>query len=218
MSKFKPKLHAPFKAFLSTAEAPLWSQERLVQKVPSSSQVKEITNPRVLDQTFCRAPCFRRRNTGVGVNKGTRGLEIWGVYDSIVQGLALLFLGISSSSSFVILGLLIFLDALVFLKPILLVSSLLFRMMRVHTLSKTLRIVPKRREGQYTGDESCYSESRTEKWTSKNHRIIEVGMDLWRSSGPTSLLKQGQLPRTMSMAASPRMEASQPLWTICASV
>ncbi|KAM4784730.1 uncharacterized protein ACIQIH_004007 [Cyanocitta cristata] len=30
------------------------------------------------------------------------------------------------------------------------------------------------------------------------HGRIEAGRDLWRSSGPASLLKQSQLPRTMS--------------------
>lgn len=53
------------------------------------------------------------------MNKGTRCLEIEGVYDSIVQVLALLFLGISSSSSILIPRLLMFLDALVSLKLIL---------------------------------------------------------------------------------------------------
>lgn len=31
------------------------------------------------------------------------------------------------------------------------------------------------------------------KWQKQNQRVVEVGMDLWRSSGPTLLLKQGHL-------------------------
>ena len=31
----------------------------------------------------------------------------------------------------------------------------------------------------------------------QNHRIVEVGRDLWRSSGPTTLLKQGHLEQVV---------------------
>ncbi|XP_074996859.1 uncharacterized protein LOC142078291 isoform X2 [Calonectris borealis] len=56
---------------------------------------------------------------------------------------------------------------------------------------------------------------------SQNHRMVEIGRDLWRSSCPTpcsSRATYGQLPRTMSrwLFNIPRRETS-PLWAACAS-
>ncbi|KAL9863811.1 uncharacterized protein GJ701_001836 [Geothlypis trichas] len=54
--------------------------------------------------------------------------------------------------------------------------------------------------------------------STKIHRRVEAGRDLGRSSGPASLLKQSQLPRTMSRSfqVSPVRWAPQPLLATCA--
>ena len=56
-----------------------------------------------------------------------------------------------------------------------------------------------------------------------DHRMVEVGRDLWRSSGPTPLLKHGHLEPVaqdyvqMAFALSPGRETPQPLWATCPS-
>lgn len=79
MSKFKPKPHARFKAFLSTAEAATLkpretdAERAFIFSGQGNGKPCKITN---LDKSCCKTPCFRRRNTWIGVNKGTRCLEI----------------------------------------------------------------------------------------------------------------------------------------------
>lgn len=68
----------------------------------------------------------------------------------------------------------------------------------------------------------CYSVEWTES-ISQNHRMVELGRDLWRSCNTTLLLKEGS-PRAGCTGLHPGgfwksrgNETAQPLWAVCSS-